>query len=85
MAERSSSMKISRKNLRKINVPVIPKKTQTRLTDMMKTIQDLRTKFKEIETLNKIQTEMKVELKTSVTQLENSKGKPYKLNESSTR
>lgn len=63
----------------------MPKKTQTRLTDMMKTIQDLRTKFKKIETPKKTQTEMKVELKNSITQLENSKGKPYKSNESSTR
>lgn len=59
MAERSNSMKLSRKNLRKRNVRVKSKKTQTRLMATMKTIQDLRTKFKkEIETL-------KLELKNS--------------------
>lgn len=68
-------MKSSKKDLRRLNTQVIPPKkkktTNIRLMEMTKTIQDLRVEFnKEIEALKN--THMKMELKTPVTQLENS-------------
>lgn len=51
----------------------MPKKT--RLNEMGRTIQDLETEFnKEIETLRKTQTKMKMELKNPITHQENSRG-----------
>lgn len=52
----------------------------------MTTTQDLRMEFnKEIETLKRAQAEMKMDLKNPITQLENSKEKHYKQNESNRR
>lgn len=48
------------------------------LKEMVKVIQGLKTEFsKDINILKRTQDEMKIKLKNSVTQLENSGGKPY--------
>ena len=47
MKKRNNSIKLRRKQLRRINVSVMTKKIQTRLMEMTKTIQDMRRKFKE--------------------------------------
>lgn len=53
---------------------LIPHNTNIRLMEMMTIIQDLKIEFnKYVETLNLTQAEMNVELKNSITELENSR------------
>lgn len=53
---------------------LIPHNTNIRLMEMMTIIQDLKIEFnKHVETLNLTQAEMNVELKNSITELENSR------------
>lgn len=53
---------------------LIPHNTNIRLMEMMTIIQDLKIEFNQyVETLNLTQAEMNVELKNSITELENSR------------
>ena len=60
--QRNSSIKLRRKNLRRINAQVMPKNTDMRLIEMAEAVNGPRTEFnKGIETVKKTQAKMKME------------------------